>query len=183
MNTTDVLKPFLQAKRWLFSCLGVRRLGDDKIQLPKPPRPSNGKRVLIVDDDAVIRKATTLLLERHGYTVVTAEDASSAISVARREHLDCILMDVNFPPEIDAMSWDGFLIMSWLRRTESVGKVPVLMCTGENTRQSELRARADGAAGFLAKPIDFNRLVTLIDEVIEKSRVPKAQLDTQFCNS
>jgi len=184
MNTNRLLNPIWQAKRFFLSCLGADRKPAVALDLPREvPVRSNGKRVLIVDDDAVVVKALTMKLEQHGYTVRTALDASGAISAVRRESLDCILLDIGFPPEIDGMSWDGFVMMAWLKRMEGVGQIPVVMCTGEERSKCESRALAEGAVGFLSKPVDFNRMLQLVEKATARPASPlRFEIGAPACN-
>src|SRR5258708_5989267 len=68
-------------------------------------------KILIVDDDAVIRKALTLKLESHGYAVAAAVDGADALRALRDENPDLVLLDINFPPDVahgGGIPWDGF---------------------------------------------------------------------------
>src|SRR5690242_7276263 len=64
---------------------------------PEPALPANARRILVVDDDEVVRKSTAMKLKAHGYAVSTAGDGPSAIHAARSEKPDLILLDLNFP--------------------------------------------------------------------------------------
>ena len=78
-------------------------------------------RILVVDDNKVQTTALSMKLKAQGYEVLVASDGSEAISIARREKLDLILLDIVFPPDVGhggGVAWDGFLILSWLRRME-----------------------------------------------------------------
>src|SRR5437899_7248604 len=113
--------------RGLSTLFGIRRIAGCASEpgvAPEIGRQPNGKKVLVVDDDAVILKTTAMKLEAQGYKVVLAKDAPGAIRAARKERPDLILMDVSFPPDVAAILWDGFLIMSWLRRLEQTRDIP-----------------------------------------------------------
>src|ERR1041385_4351581 len=82
-----------------------------KIRLAAPTLPgaeagnescetSKQKKLLIIDDDAVVLKATSMRLQAAGYSVVTAIDGSSAIHALRKEKPDLILLDLSFPPDV-----------------------------------------------------------------------------------
>jgi CheY-like chemotaxis protein len=60
----------------------------------------NNKKILIVDDSLVFLTAVSKLLQAKGYQVLTAEDGAAALSAVRREKVDLILLDINFPPDV-----------------------------------------------------------------------------------
>src|SRR5438874_6015269 len=79
----------------------------------------NPKKILIVDDSTIILKALSMKLKLAGYAVLTAQDGAEAVSLARREQPNLILLDISFPPDVahgGGVAWDGFLIMNWLLR-------------------------------------------------------------------
>src|ERR1041385_838709 len=114
------------------SLLGTRPDDKEPIRLPglafiPDDKP---KKVLIVDDDAVILKALSMKLEAAGYQVATACDGSDAIRAVRDEKPDIILLDVYFPPDIAGGGpWDGFLLKKWLGNVDGSKKIPVIFIT------------------------------------------------------
>ena len=140
-----------------------------------------GKKILIVDDDAVIRRTTTLKLEANGYSVCTAVDGPQALSAVRHERPDLILMDITFPPDVGAVTWDGFLAIAWLRRLEQGRDVPIIVITGTASERMRARAMAAGAVGFFAKPLDHIQILALIERTLG-APVAKAEpgFDTSF---
>ncbi len=123
------------------------------------------KKILIVDDSAVIVKTLSMKLTANGYDVVTAEDGASAVSAIRRENPDLLLLDISFPPDVahgGGVPWDGFLIMEWLRRLEETKGIPVFIITGTDTEKFKTRALALGATNFFPKPVDSNQLLEAI---------------------
>ncbi len=127
------------------------------------------KRILIVDDDKVIRTALTLKLQHSGYDVLVAEDGSEAVSTARLEQPDLILLDITFPPDVahgGGVPWDGFLIMDWLHRLEEAKHIPIIVITGGAPEKFQERALAKGAAGFFHKPIPENELLAEIQRIL-----------------
>ena len=134
-----------------------------------PPAPFNGKKVLIIDDDPVILETTSLKLRAQGYAVVTAVDCSEAIGKVRDEQPDLILLDLSFPPNVaagGAVAWDGFVIMSWLRQFQNTGSIPIMILTIQDTPSVEERALKAGARALFRKPIDHDRLLEAIGEVL-----------------
>src|SRR5262245_48093063 len=117
----------------------------------------NRKKVLIVDDDNITLKRISILLIGCGYDVVTARDGSEAVAAARQERPDLILLDLIFPPDVShggGVSWDGFLILSWLRRIEEAQHTPVIMMSTSEPEQYKTRAAANGVYDFFRKPLE-----------------------------
>lgn len=130
----------------------------------------NRKKILIVDDDAVILKSLVIKLSAKGYDVVPAMDGSQAVNAVRTQKPDLILLDLTFPPEVSGVPWDGFRIMEWLKRIDDAAKIPIIVITGGDPAKNEEKARAAGATAFFHKPIVHDELF----DVIAKTLEPKA---------
>ena len=122
------------------------------------------KKILVVDDSQVIAKTIPLRLNRAGYKTCVALEASEAVTLIRTEKPDLIVLDINFPPEIDGMTWDGFRVIEWLRHVGESQKIPVIVITGVPGDRDKARERAvaAGAVGFLPKPLDHEELIRMI---------------------
>jgi CheY-like chemotaxis protein len=130
---------------------------------------NKGKKILVVDDNEVILKTLSLKLTSSGYTVITAIDGSSAVSAARKDKPDLILLDISFPPDVahgGGVPWDGFLIINWLRRIDDASTIPVIVITGGDAAKYKDRALAAGAVAFFQKPIDNNQLLETIGKIL-----------------
>ena len=130
----------------------------------------NRKKILVVDDNAVIVKSLSIKLQANNYDVLTAEDGGSAVSVARREKPDLILLDINFPPDVahgGGVPWDGFLIMGWLRRMEEAQNIPMIVISGGDAAKYKDRALAAGAVAYFQKPINHEELLKAIASTLE----------------
>ncbi len=129
----------------------------------------SGKKILIVDDSKIVLRALSMPLQRSGYEVLTAEDGSEAVSMARRARPDLILLDISFPPDVahgGGVAWDGFLVMDWLKRLEEAQNIPVIVITGGDPVEYQARAMAAGAVRFFIKPIDTEELLNSVHEVL-----------------
>jgi CheY-like chemotaxis protein len=136
---------------------------------PASGQSQNGhprKKILVVDDDAVILKTTSLKLKARGYDVVTAMDGPSAISAVRKEKPDLILLDISLPPNIGAVAWDGLLILAWLRRLEEAREIPIIVITGGDPMEYKERSLCAGAMAFFQKPIDHTDLLATVERAI-----------------
>ena len=124
-----------------------------------------GKKILVVDDDQVILKTLSMLLNANGYRVFTASDGPGAASVVTQERPDLILLDLLFPP--DAMNvggalQDGFFIIEWLRRMGEAADIPIIIISGDKSAKDKKNALATGAVAFFPKPIDRIALLATI---------------------
>ena len=139
--------------------------------------PGSLGKILIVDDDQITLKTTSMKLEAEGYAVVTAADGSEAIKRVREEKPDLVLLDVMFPPDVahgGGVPWDGFLLLRWLRTLEQSSKLPVLLITADAIRYRN-RALASGAAGIFDKPLDFDRLLPMIQRIVQGNGLESRQ--------
>jgi CheY-like chemotaxis protein len=133
----------------------------------------DAKKVLVVDDDPVILKVISAKLESKGSKVVTASDASRALGLAREECPDLVLLDVNFPPDIGGVDWDGFRIIQWLRMNEDVRDVPIIVMSGNYRPEYQQRSAEMGAAGFLPKSIHSEGLLDCVEMAIHQVNTAK----------
>src|SRR5262245_54925812 len=102
---------------------------DVALREPGSPR----KKILVVDDDPVIRQTLSLKLKSKGYDVVTASEGAEAISAVRDEKPDLMLMDICFPPDVASggnVPWDGFTLTQWLRHVGGAAKIPTILMSG-----------------------------------------------------
>jgi CheY-like chemotaxis protein len=129
----------------------------------------NSKKILVVDDNAVIIKTLTLKLKSAGYDVLTAMDGSEAVSSARREKPDLILLDISFPPDVahgGGVAWDGFRIIEWLHRIDEAKNIPIIVITGGDASKFKERSLAAGAIAFFQKPINNEELLATIGKTL-----------------
>jgi CheY-like chemotaxis protein len=139
------------------------------------------KKILIVDDSQIVLKALSMKIKGAGYDVLTAEDGGSAVSTARRERPNLILLDISFPPDVahgGGVPWDGFLILAWLRRMEECKDIPVIVITGGDPVKLQDKSIAAGALAFFHKPINNEELLATIRQVIGDGEPPSTDTTT-----
>src|SRR5215471_9954293 len=142
------------------------------------PRDNRKLKILIVDDDRVILKTLANKFQSSGFEVLVAEDGAKAVSIVRREKPDVILLDIFFPPDVGhggGVPWDGFLILNWLRRMDEAVNTPVIIITGEDPAKYKQRCLAAGVAEFFTKPLDADKLLKSIYQVLGLAS-PEAQV-------
>ena len=123
----------------------------------------SGHKVLIVDDDRDVLKGLNIRLKANGYSVVFAADGISAISVARNEMPDVIILDIGLP------GGDGFKVMERLGSILPIAQVPIIILTARDVSGNEPRAHAAGAYAFLQKPVDNDVLLETLRRALGES--------------
>jgi CheY-like chemotaxis protein len=126
----------------------------------------NRKKILVVDDNEVIVRTISMKLKANNYDVITALDGAEAVSAARRQLPDLILLDLSFPPEVSGVPWDGFQIIQWLRRLEEAKHIPIIVITGGDAAKYKDRAMAEGAIAFFHKPVNNDELLATIQKTL-----------------
>lgn len=131
----------------------------------------NRKRILVVDDNEIVVKALSMKFKSAGYDVLQATDGSGAVSAARTEKPDLIVLDISFPPDVahgGGVSWDGFRIIEWLHRIDEAKAIPIIVITGGEPAKYKDRAFAAGAVAFFQKPIDNEELLAAVEKALGK---------------
>jgi len=126
----------------------------------------------VVDDDAVFQRAMSMRLTSFGYDVMCAEDGSAAVSAFHQSRPDLILLDINFPPDVahgGGLTWDGFLILSWLRRAQGAQGVPVIAITAGDAEQYREQCRQAGLDYLFPKPVDHEALVATMKTLLSQT--------------
>ena len=127
------------------------------------------KKILVVDDNEIILKTVSLKLQGAGYQVITAMDGAEAVAAARREAPDLVMLDISFPPDVGGVEWDGFRIMEWFHRLESIKKIPIIIITGSEDPKSKERATQSGAVAYFQKPLEHDYLLKVIRATLGES--------------
>jgi DNA-binding response OmpR family regulator len=120
----------------------------------------SGRKVLIVDDDKDMLRGMHIRLKANGYDVVFAADAISAISVARKEEPDVIILDIGLP------GGDGLTVMERLKSLLPVAHIPVIILTARDAATYKERAINAGAYAFFQKPVDNDELLESIQKAL-----------------
>jgi CheY-like chemotaxis protein len=117
--------------------------------------------ILLVDDDADIRRVAALSLERiGGFRVALASSGEEAIERAVAEPPDLLLLDVSMP------GTDGPATLAALRRDSRTERVPVVFFTAIANAEEVTRLRALGAVGVVGKPFDVMGLSARIRSIL-----------------
>lgn len=118
------------------------------------------RKVLIVDDSVLVRQMVSFTLKEAGFEVVEAENGQDALNKLGCHAVDLIVTDLNMPV-MDGIAFIGSA------RTLAVAKyVPILMLTTESQPEMKLKGKAAGATGWIVKPFDPPKLLSVIARVL-----------------
>jgi len=123
----------------------------------------SNKKILVVKDDADVRLGYQVLLKANHYDTCFAVDSLSAISEARKQHPDLIILDLGLP------AGDGFVLMDRLRSNLQLAMIPILLVSARDAQTNRQRALDRGARGFISKPWNDDELLLQISEVLNCS--------------
>ena len=104
------------------------------------------KNVLIVDDDIAHILHLQTLLAGAGYVVSTANNGQEAVTKARSDHPDAILMDINMPV------MDGFAAARGLKNGADTKDIPIVFVSSKDQKADRVWATMNGAKGYVTKP-------------------------------
>jgi len=119
------------------------------------------KHILIVDDDALLRRSLSFNLEQNGYRVSTAGNAEDAIALARRDVPDLILLDIGLP------GMDGLDALRYIQ--EKIG-APVIFLTARRRELDEVLGLELGADDYITKPFNLDVVLAHIKAVLRRSQ-------------
>ena len=126
------------------------------------------KKILVVEDDKVTQTLISNTLKAAGYEVITADDATSAVKIAREEEPDLITLDILLPIDSPDETWDGFNVAGWMRRLKPDSKTPVIVViSGMEPDKALEKAAAVGVYTFLPKPIERAKLLKVVADALK----------------
>ncbi|MBC9929693.1 response regulator [Chitinophaga qingshengii] len=129
-----------------------RRMGN------KAKNVLTGKQVLLVDDDMRNVFSISALLEEQGVNVLTAADGKDALAVLQEHHkVDLVLMDMMMP------EMDGFEAIRHIRTNRRWIQLPVIAITAKAMPGDRQQCLDAGASDYIAKPVDSNQLLSLLN--------------------
>ena len=105
-------------------------------------------KILVVDDSPTERHVLSEILTKNGYHIITAESGEQAITVAKEQLPDLILMDVVMP------GMNGFQATRNISREPTTQHIPIIMCTTKDQETDKVWGMRQGAQDYMVKPVD-----------------------------
>jgi CheY-like chemotaxis protein len=122
-----------------------------------PDQVLQGRTLLLVDDDLRNTFALSKLLKKHGINVVIADNGQMALEkLQENKSIELIIMDIMMPV------MDGYEAMRAIRAQRSLREVPIVALTARAMPDEQQKCMAAGANDYLSKPVDIERLLTLL---------------------
>lgn len=131
------------------------------------------RKILVVDDEAVLVETIAYNLEQAGYRVITASDGRSALEAARSEGPDLILLDIMLP------GIDGLEVCRQLRRESRTATTPIVMLTAKSDEIDKVVGLEVGADDYVTKPFGRRELLARIRALLRRVDYPPANEDPQ----
>jgi two-component system cell cycle response regulator DivK len=119
------------------------------------------KKVLIVEDNELNMKLFHDLLDAQGYETLQTREGLEALSIAREQRPDLILMDIQLP-EIS-----GLEVTKWLKEDDELCSIPVVAVTAFAMKGDEERIRQGGCEAYISKPISVSGFLETIRRLLD----------------
>jgi two-component system, cell cycle response regulator DivK len=123
-----------------------------------------GKRILLVEDNAINRRLAQFLLKSHGYEVREVGSAREAFAAIAERRPDLILMDIQLP------GMDGLAATKELKASPPTRGIPVVAVTSYAMKGDEAKAFEAGCCGYVTKPIAKERLLAAVTKALGSCR-------------
>jgi two-component system cell cycle response regulator DivK len=119
-------------------------------------------KILVVEDHPANMKLAVLLLQKAGYSVLSAMDGEAGLAIAQTEQPDLILMDIQLP------GMDGLAATALLKQNLATRAIPVITLTALAMISDEDRCRNAGCDGYISKPLRYQELLAEIKAQLAK---------------
>ncbi len=122
-------------------------------------------RILIIDDDALIRMQTKKLLTDNGFEVNVAENGKVGLQMAHKLLPDLIICDVNMP------IMNGYDVLKKLKKSAETGSIPFIFYSSDVSYENLRKGMILGADDYLIKPLQINEILYSVSFQLEKIKV------------
>ncbi len=141
-----------------------RHIEPPKEAAPAPAAGTPERRLLVIDDDAAALELAQRSLVKHGFSVATANNGRDGIALAKQLHPVAITLDILMP------GMDGWQVLAALKEDPQTAEIPVILVSMVDDRELGL---ALGAADYLTKPIDRDRLSSVLECLLRDQQAAK----------
>ena len=120
-------------------------------------------RILVIDDEAEIRRSVRMILEYEGYDVQEASSGPEGLAIIEREAPDLVFLDIKMP------GMDGLEALQRIRQSNE--SLPVVIVSGHGTVSTAVDATKLGAFDFIEKPLASERVLVTIRNALDQTRL------------
>ena len=147
------------------------------LRLAPEQRPAPPQRLLLVDDDARLRRSFRLLLAQPERDITEADSVARALALLQAAPFDLVLLDIGLP------DGSGLDVLHWLKQHQPA--TSVLMVSGQREQDAAVRALRHGALDFLRKPEDLDSLAERVEQALQRQALQRdnAELARQVTQS
>ncbi|MGL5380030.1 response regulator transcription factor [Clostridium sp.] len=118
------------------------------------------KKIIIIEDDEIIREELKTFLSRYGYEIYAPNDFENIINLIKEAKADLILLDINLPV------FDGYYICREIRKES---ETPIIIVTSRDSEVDELMSMNLGADDFITKPYNTQILLARISSILKRT--------------
>ncbi|GAI80757.1 unnamed protein product, partial [marine sediment metagenome] len=118
------------------------------------------KTILLIEDERTIQELIKTILEKEGYKIIPAYSGKEGIEIAEKEKPNLILLDI-FLPDIN-----GIEVCSAIKSNSKTSAIPIIMCTAVQRIGDMDKAIEKGAADYIMKPLNIEKLKTKVSQFI-----------------
>jgi len=116
--------------------------------------------ILLIEDNKANTKLAGLLLRKVGHTLLCAADAETGLTMARTEHPDLVLMDIQLP------GMDGLAATALLKADAETAAIPIIALTALAMKNDQEKSMLAGCDAYIAKPLRHQELFATIDRLL-----------------
>ena len=120
-------------------------------------------KILLVDDEDIVRDSLTMWLEDEGFDVATAKTGQEAMEIMAKERFDAAVFDIKMP------GMDGLTLLKIAREHDKL--MPIVMITAHVTVESAVQSMKDGAYDYIMKPFPPEKLTNLLRNIFEHQQL------------
>ena len=129
------------------------------------------KKILIVDDDQLMRKLLEYIIKKAGYKVSVADDGSNALKIVKKDKPDLIISDVEMP------KLNGLELCQKLKENFDTKLIPIILITSNTQIQDKLSGLRSGADDYFIKPLHLKNLLTRVQSLLESGDALSSEAD------
>lgn len=117
-------------------------------------------KIMIVDDDAFVRRPLEFIFQQEGFLPITAEDGEECLRLVEQDPPDLIFLDVMMPGR------DGFDVCKTLKSDPRFADIPIVLLSARGREHDRERGLSLGAEDFMTKPYSPSELIRRVREIV-----------------